>query len=117
NCTLALTNRMHLNYLDGRLDAALADLDRATELEPDNPGFRMERAEALLKAGRPDDALADLEGLTRQGLARVHVLRSAAFRMKGDVLHARIEKRRAIFLDPMLRDDWPDHATAVDVHP
>jgi hypothetical protein len=110
---------MHLNKLDDRLDAVLADLNRAVELEPSNPGFRLERAESLLRANRPDDALADLEGLTREGLARVHVLRSAAFRMKGDVLHARIEKRRAIFLDPMLRDDWPEGAreASADVHP
>ncbi|KAJ8716013.1 hypothetical protein PYW08_013298 [Mythimna loreyi] len=48
----------------GKMDRALATLERAVALDTDNPLCRFHRASVLLRAGRPEDALADLLQLT-----------------------------------------------------
>ena len=44
---------------EGNYPAAVAALDRAVELEPDNPAVRFNRGVVLQQAARRDDALAD----------------------------------------------------------
>lgn len=46
----------------GALDAAEHDLRVAEALAPDDPGPRLDRAALALRAGRPEEALAHLEG-------------------------------------------------------
>ncbi|CAK1544986.1 unnamed protein product [Leptosia nina] len=47
----------------GKMDRALATLERAVALDTDNPLCRFHRASVLLRAGRPQDALIDLQHL------------------------------------------------------
>ncbi|CAH4006891.1 cell division cycle protein 27 homolog isoform X1 [Pieris brassicae] len=47
----------------GKMDRALATLERAVALDTDNPLCRFHRASVLLRAGRPQDALPDLHHL------------------------------------------------------
>ncbi|CAG4962566.1 unnamed protein product [Colias eurytheme] len=47
----------------GKMDRALATLERAVALDTENPLCRFHRASVLLRAGRPQDALADLQHL------------------------------------------------------
>lgn len=44
----------------GKMDRALATLERAVALDAENPLCRFHRASVLLRAGRPQEALADL---------------------------------------------------------
>lgn len=57
---LNLYSNRGLAYMDlGKLEEALADLDRAIELEPQRPGPYWNRAGLLEQMGRPEDALRD----------------------------------------------------------
>ncbi|CAH2039483.1 unnamed protein product, partial [Iphiclides podalirius] len=47
----------------GKMDRALATLERAVTLDTENPLCRFHRASVLLRAGRPRDALEDLHHL------------------------------------------------------
>lgn len=47
----------------GKMDRALATLERAVGADADNPLCRFHRASVLLRAGRPQDALSDLNHL------------------------------------------------------
>lgn len=47
----------------GKMERALATLERAVALDTENPLCRFHRASVLLRAGRPEDALADLHYL------------------------------------------------------
>ncbi|XP_023946429.1 cell division cycle protein 27 homolog [Bicyclus anynana] len=47
----------------GKMDRALATLERAVSLDAENPLCRFHRASVLLRAGRPQDALGDLHHL------------------------------------------------------
>ncbi|XP_063535657.1 cell division cycle protein 27 homolog [Cydia strobilella] len=47
----------------GKMDRALSTLERAVQLDTENPLCRFHRASVLLRAGRPQDALADLHHL------------------------------------------------------
>ncbi|XP_046968398.1 cell division cycle protein 27 homolog [Vanessa cardui] len=47
----------------GKMDRAIATLERAVSLDTENPLCRFHRASVLLRAGRPQDALADLHHL------------------------------------------------------
>lgn len=49
----------------GRLDVALEDLEFLLASQPDNPDWLAARAEALLLAGRPDEAVASAEAAER----------------------------------------------------
>lgn len=47
----------------GKMDRALATLEKAVALDTENPLCRFHRASVLLRAGRPQDALTDLQHL------------------------------------------------------
>ncbi|KAM3966158.1 cell division cycle protein 27 [Aphomia sociella] len=47
----------------GKMDRALTTLEKAVALDTENPLCRFHRASVLLRAGRPQDALADLHHL------------------------------------------------------
>lgn len=47
----------------GKMDRALDTLERAVSLDSENPLCRFHRASVLLRAGRPQDALTDLQHL------------------------------------------------------
>lgn len=55
----ALSNRAILHFEAGDLEDAIADLTRATDLDPD-PTLRLNRGVAFHEAGRWDEAIADL---------------------------------------------------------
>ena len=66
-----------LNMLAARADLntrqasdALPHLDRAVAGQPSNPGWQVERVRALFEAGRPDDALRNIQQLRAQGFSR-----------------------------------------------
>ncbi|MDZ7668029.1 MAG: tetratricopeptide repeat protein [Gammaproteobacteria bacterium] len=54
----ALANRALVLAADGRLEPALADLDEAVNLAPDDAGLHSRRGNLLLRLGRTADALA-----------------------------------------------------------
>jgi tetratricopeptide (TPR) repeat protein len=59
-----LNNRAYALVRDGRdADEALEHIDEAVALRPEVPGFRHTRGIALLAAGRPDDAIRELDSL------------------------------------------------------
>jgi putative thioredoxin len=65
-----------------RTDDALALLERAAVLEPQNDGVRLDRADLLLQLGRADEARALLDGvnpLTRDDPRAAQLIAQAAF--------------------------------------
>lgn len=73
---------------------------------------RLERAQALIDAERPDQALALLEPLPDGGDLRAQalLLTSTAKLMLGRVDEGRADLDRALELDPMLRQGWLNRA-------
>jgi tetratricopeptide (TPR) repeat protein len=105
----------------GKLDAqaALADVDRATELRPDVAGFRHTRGLALLAAGRLDDAIAELDAMWRRmGADEAPPLLEAercfdlgvAWQQKGEPEYARDYFQRARAVAPA--SPWAAQAAA-----
>lgn len=89
-------------------EAALADLDIASQLEPENTEIRVDRALTLLDNGMEDKALEEIElafkiaeedGGTKEK-SELFAIRGTAYANQGDVLRAREDFRRAIELDP-----------------
>lgn len=86
----------------GRLGRALADLDRAVELFPTDQEARLWRAEARRAAGRPAEALADIETVLRHGRSDWAWINRALLKadagdekgMKADFLRVDPEMRR-----------------------
>ncbi|MFG0317254.1 MAG: tetratricopeptide repeat protein [Planctomycetota bacterium JB042] len=60
--------------LAGAFDRALAEFDRALELEPEDPDARSYRAATLLDLGRVDDALAEWDRVLASAPAHAHAL-------------------------------------------
>jgi len=83
----------------GRGDAAgaVADLDRAIALDPDNPELLRQRADAYLGARKIDASIADVERLVKlkPDDVQAHLLLAVARRSKGDLPAARAEIRKA----------------------
>jgi tetratricopeptide (TPR) repeat protein len=113
---LALRAEARLNEKSD-LEAALADYDRALELEPDNFGLQAGRAAALLSLGRVDEAaavIAELEELAREAsvdeatLGHFCVTR-ATFASERRVL----EEAEALFTDCLVR--FPTHRTVLEL--
>ncbi|MGJ4993943.1 tetratricopeptide repeat protein [Bradyrhizobium sp. HKCCYLS3077] len=69
----------------GKLEQAESDLDRAVELEPDNPTTRLDRAELRLRTGNNDGAREDADAVlaVRPDL-RALQLRAAIRTLSGD---------------------------------
>ncbi len=95
---------------EGALDGALALLGEAIERRPDDALLRDERSDLLLRMGRDDDAVLELEGALELGEAadRARRLRQLArLHRRGDRLPAaRAALERAIAL-------YPDDAEAL----
>jgi tetratricopeptide (TPR) repeat protein len=85
----------------GQIETATADLSKAIELTPDQPGPRQLLAETFEGAGRADDALKAYDGLlklTPENLsARLKV--AELHRVKGNVSEARTQYQRIIAMN------------------
>jgi len=83
----------------GRGDSAgaVADLDRAVSMDPDNPELLRHRADVYLGAGKLDASIADIEKLVKLKPEDVqaHLLLAVARRSKGDLPAARAEIKKA----------------------
>lgn len=96
-------------YHDGDLSAAVADLDRAIELD-DNPTNRFNRGVALLDAGRFDAALTDFTLAVQaedDPLTRLH--RGTCLLALGRDAEADEEFRICLAADPTLADEVRAH--------
>ncbi|XP_041986615.1 cell division cycle protein 27 homolog [Aricia agestis] len=86
----------------GKMDRALSTLERAVALDKENPLCRFHRASVLLRAGRPEDALADLNHLKdiapRESL--VYYLLGKVYNKLGDSHLALMHFSWATDLDP-----------------
>ena len=67
---------------------------------------RLERASDALGAGRPDAALAELDGLKGQAAGRAAAVRARAHAARGDAAAAHRELRAALRRDP---NNWVLH--------
>jgi putative thioredoxin len=88
----------------GRTDDALALLERAAGLEPQNEGVRLDRAEILLELGRVDEARTLLEALnilTREQPRAAQLMARAAFAGGSGESAASLESRVAANADDM----------------
>jgi tetratricopeptide (TPR) repeat protein len=98
--------RAELKKNADEFDAALGDLDTATQLDPENVEIRVDRALALLEHGMEAKALEEIELAFKiaeeDGSARAELfsIRGTAYANQGDILRAREDFRRAIELDP-----------------
>lgn len=76
----------------GRVDEALADLDKAVKLFPTDKEARVWRGEVLRLAGRPAEALADLDAVLRAAPHDwAHINRALARRDLGDLRGMRMD--------------------------
>jgi Flp pilus assembly protein TadD len=67
---------------------------------------RLERASDAVAAGKPDAALAELDGLTGQAAGRAAAIRARAHAARGDLPAAHRELRAALRRDP---NSWVLH--------
>jgi len=98
----------------GRYEEALADLDRAVELDPDNFITRVFRGAAYQNMGRYEEALADLDRAIELGPdnlparsieAMAHVERGKAYQNMGRYEEARADFHYSITVDPSLASE------------
>ncbi|MFY1632798.1 tetratricopeptide repeat protein [Solwaraspora sp. WMMB335] len=93
----------------GDLAAAVADLDRAIELD-DDPTNRFNRGTALLDAGRFDEALADFTLVAQEhGDSLTRLRRGACLLALGRDAEADKEFQACLAVDPELADEVRNH--------
>ena len=117
NCTVAIemqaleaeglaatySNRGIILARQGEVEAALADHNRALEITTELSSLYINRANALMRARRYQDAMEDLDravALADDALATAHYNRSLLFHKLGDLRAARTEAQRASELSP-----------------
>lgn len=106
----------HALCRDGQVQAALDAAAAAMALDPHDPAPRMLRVEALLQAGRNDEALADLRGLQAQpDIRHPRLLQDIAQRltMLGQHVEAESCQARARALQPADPGAIYNHATSL----
>ncbi|MGW4384368.1 tetratricopeptide repeat protein [Kitasatospora sp. NPDC004531] len=86
----------------GRYEQALADFDRAVELDPDRPEALHSRARSLIAAERYEQALADLDRAVELApdFAAAFATRGDTKRLAGRAQQALADLDRAVELDP-----------------
>lgn len=99
-----LTGRGLSRGLTGDFPGALADFNKALQLEPQSADALLHRALTLIKLSRLDEAIADCDQLLRLDAndAEAHSLRCLALGLKGRWDEAMIDGNRAIEVDPAL---------------
>ncbi|WP_063856602.1 ATP-binding protein [Kitasatospora griseola] len=87
---------------EGRHDQALADFDRAVELDPDRPEALHSRARSLIAAERYEQALVDLDRAVEldPDFAAAFATRGDTKRLTGRAQDALADLDRAVELDP-----------------
>lgn len=106
----------HALCRDGQVQAALDAAAAAMALDPHDPAPRMLRVEALLQAGRNDEALTDLRGLHAQpDIRHPRLLQDIAQRltMLGQHVEAESCQARARALQPADPGAIYNHATSL----
>lgn len=86
----------------GRFDIAIAEFDRALNLEPSRADSRVNRAFALLRSGQPLQALTDFERVLarRPNDAHAHYGRAMSLAALGQPQQALTAAKAALALDP-----------------
>ncbi len=104
----AYRRRGVLRMLCGDLDGALADLDRAVQLAPDDSDTLVQRSRVHLRRNEPDPAAADATAALERDpkLALALVKRGEARRLQGDLTAALDDLTAATELQPSLADAW-----------
>jgi serine/threonine protein kinase/tetratricopeptide (TPR) repeat protein len=97
----------------GRINDALADLDRAQALEPDDLAVRVDRALARLAANELAGAEADVTAAIDGGYGESHVFfLRARIRQRAGNPAAEADRREGLFRDPRSERDWITRAVA-----
>lgn len=101
----ALVNRALVLIRDGRLEAALEDLDQAAAATPDEALVYADRGNLLMRLGRPADALVahDRAVALAPGDPVSYYNRAFAYRMLGDDANAvtDLERARQLLAEPV----------------
>jgi len=104
---LALNNRAYEFALEDReLDAALADVNRAIELEADDGNYYDTRGYIHYKLGNFTSALADFNTALDMGLEYAYYGRGLVHEAKGETQDALVDYERFLEANP----DAPDHS-------
>ncbi len=101
----------HLLLTGGDPRDALSLCDKATSASPTNPAFRSTRGIALLRLGRIDNAIAELQsavdaGLERQGVAAMaenYFHLAQAWELRGETAYARDHYLKSVNTGPETR--------------
>ena len=108
----AVAARLNARGIDlttaGKYDEAVDLFTRAIALDPDNPGLRYNRGEALRRAGRNHEARVDLQAaLAAEGESPGLLLALGLVAYESDDYALAIsDYRRAIELDPSFAEAW-----------
>ena len=106
NRAMALRNRCGILYTSGEFDRALADCNKAAEMDPQSAIAFDRRGLIWFKKGELDRAIADFDQALRLNPKYAYAFygRALALRQKGDTARADADKAEAIRLDPSLAD-------------
>ncbi|MBX3413327.1 MAG: tetratricopeptide repeat protein [Pirellulales bacterium] len=88
--------------LNQQFDEALAELDRALELAPDDPSAHLLRARVRLAKAKPEEAVEDIDQVftTRPATADALLLRALAYQQLGKIERALTDIDEALGMQP-----------------
>jgi tetratricopeptide (TPR) repeat protein len=102
NRAIALGNRGAAYKMLGRYDEAIADFDRASELDPDNPQYYCQRGDVRLRLNEVDAAIEDYSAALQRSPKSVwaHQGRGRAYLAKGEGEMALLDLNEALRSKP-----------------
>lgn len=96
--------------------AALADLDRAVTLAPENPQYRVNRSQSYRQFGRPQEALKDLNTAVKldENMLSARFNRGALLFQLGDFAGALADFDACVAIDPHAAASYFNRAAVYD---